>query len=101
MAFKIKKDAPKKLVIDLDGPEGNAFVLVGIAKNLARNSHYSKEETDELMQDMKSKSYGDLLVTFDSHFGSIVDFEMSEEYMQNIDSKRFKIRFMKEVIDVE
>ena len=35
-----------KIVIDVSGPEGNAFVLRGIARELGKALGYSKEKID-------------------------------------------------------
>ena len=31
-----KKQKPKEIIIDLTGPEGNAFALIGYAQNFAK-----------------------------------------------------------------
>ena len=63
------------IVIDLTGPEGNAFYLIGLAKNLARQLNYNKTDIDILMLDLKSGSYEDLIQVFDEHFGNYVILE--------------------------
>jgi hypothetical protein len=65
----------KKITIDLDGPEGNAFALMGIAKNLGRQLDLTLEETDKLIQDMMSGDYENLLQVFDNAFGAFVILE--------------------------
>ena len=55
--------------IDLTGPDGNAFVLMGIAKNLARQLGL---DGDLITQEMRLGDYEDLLKTFDSYFGDFV-----------------------------
>lgn len=65
-----------KPVIDLTGPEGNAFYLMGIAMKYAKELlHFSKEETDDLLNKMKSSDYENLIKVFDEHFGDYIDLE--------------------------
>ena len=54
--------------IDIRGPQGNAFALMGTAKSLARQLGYDREETEEILNEMRSGSYEDLLDTFERHF---------------------------------
>jgi len=55
--------------IDLTGPQGNAFYLLGTAKNLAKQLDL---DVNEIMEEMKSGDYENLLQVFDENFGSIV-----------------------------
>jgi hypothetical protein len=57
------------IVIDLTGPNGNAFVLMGTAKRLARKFGYDE---DHILNEMKSSDYENLLRVFDGHFGDKV-----------------------------
>ena len=43
-----EKDTTSEIVIDLTGPEGNAFVLLGYAKRYANDLDYSEEEVEDL-----------------------------------------------------
>lgn len=63
------------IIIDLTGPSGNAFALMGIAKNLGRQLDLTLEETDKLIQDMMSGDYENLLQVFDNAFGAFVILE--------------------------
>jgi hypothetical protein len=64
-----KKPTNRNLEIDLTGPQGNAFFLIGTAGNLAKQlGKDSKEITDRMM----SGDYENLLKIFDEEFGSIV-----------------------------
>ena len=71
----IREKTEKQIIIDLTGPDGNAFVLLGYAKNLAKQLNYSKKETEKLLSDMKSSDYENLLKVFDDNFGSFVILE--------------------------
>jgi len=64
-----KKPTNRNLEIDLTGPQGNAFFLIGTARNLAKQlGKDSKEITNRMM----SGDYENLIKIFDEEFGSIV-----------------------------
>ena len=68
----IKKKVPARQVIDLTGPDGNAFALLGYARRYANQLGLDAEAiTDE----MKQGDYEHLVETFDKHFGDYVDLE--------------------------
>lgn len=58
--------------IDLKGPDGNAFALIGLAQKLAKQLHYQPEERGELTTEMMGGDYDNLLEVFDKHFGEFV-----------------------------
>lgn len=60
----------QRIVIDLNGPEGNAFVLMGRAKSLAKKLGKDK---DAIINEMMSGDYENLIETFDREFGDYVD----------------------------
>jgi uncharacterized alpha/beta hydrolase family protein len=62
-------------VIDLTGPDGNAFSMMGFAQRFAKQLGYSQEAISELLNDMKSSDYEHLIKTFDNHFGDFVILE--------------------------
>ena len=67
---KIENKGP--IVIDLTGPDGNAFVLLGKATNLAKQLKFdAKKITTEMM----SGDYEELLEVFDRYFGDYVILE--------------------------
>lgn len=70
-----KKDNKGPLVIDLTGPEGNAFVLLGYAKRLAREIGMNGVEAKNIQTEMTSGDYEHLVETFDKHFGDFVILE--------------------------
>lgn len=55
--------------IDLSGPQGNAFFLLGTAKNLAKQLELDSEE---ILTEMKSGDYENLVNVFDNYFGDFV-----------------------------
>lgn len=70
-----KKQEPTEIVIDLTGPQGNAFYLLGVAKDFCKQLGMSEYNTKELLEDMKSSDYEHLIQVFDDNFGSIVILE--------------------------
>lgn len=70
-----EKDTTSEIVIDLTGPEGNAYVLLGYAKRYANDLGYSEEEVEDLMKAMQSGDYENLIQVFDDHFGHYVILE--------------------------
>jgi hypothetical protein len=76
----VKKQGKKstgKIVIDLDGPQGNAIALLGLAQNFCRQMKFSKEQTSKITGQMQSSDYANLVRTFDRYFGSLVKIEHS------------------------
>ena len=59
-----------KRVIDLSGPEGNAFVLLGIAKQICKELG---TDFDAVAAEMKSGDYDNLVAVFEKHFGDYFD----------------------------
>ena len=60
----------QKAAIDLNGPDGNAFFLLGTAKRLAKELNLDEKAITE---EMRSGDYENLVTVFDKHFGDIVD----------------------------
>ena len=66
----IKKKVNKSTIeIDLTGPDGNAFVLIGTAGKLAKQLGLDKAK---IQAEMMAGDYEHLVATFDKHFGSFV-----------------------------
>jgi len=59
-------------VIDLTGPQGNAFVLLGYAKQFARQL---KLDGNKIVTEMQKGDYEHLVETFDKYFGEFVILE--------------------------
>ena len=68
MAIK-KKVSKSTIEIDLTGPNGNAFYLIGAAKNLAKQLGLDGKA---IQAEMMSGNYEHLVNTFDKHFGHFV-----------------------------
>tara|TARA_R110001592_G_scaffold87117_4_gene257271 strand:- start:37932 stop:38147 length:216 start_codon:yes stop_codon:yes gene_type:complete len=66
----IKKKTNKNTIeIDLTGPDGNAFYLLGTARNLAKKLGL---DSDKILSEMKSGDYHYLIKVFDKYFGNYV-----------------------------
>jgi hypothetical protein len=66
------KQPVNEIVIDLTGPEGNAFVLLGYG------SRFSKQlgiDVETVLSEMKSGDYENLIEVFDRYFGDFVVLE--------------------------
>jgi len=71
MAIKsVKALRKEKRKIDLTGPDGNAFVLLGIAKGLCPQLN---KDWDDIHKEMTSGDYKNLIKVFDKEFGDYVD----------------------------
>ena len=68
MAIK-NKVSRSTIEIDLTGPDGNAFVLIGNASRLAKQLGL---DADEIKTEMMSGDYENLIRVFDKHFGEFV-----------------------------
>ena len=66
---------PRKQVIDLTGPQGNAFYLLGLAVKLCNQIGFSGLATQGILEDMKNGDYEHLITRFDYHFGELIDLE--------------------------
>lgn len=62
-------------VIDLTGPDGNAFALLGMAQRWGKQLGWEKSKVDSVIKDMTSDDYEHLLKVLDEHFGDMVIFE--------------------------
>jgi hypothetical protein len=59
----------RKPEIDLSGPDGNAYALMGHARNFAKQLNIDPEP---IITDMMSSNYEHLLEVFEKHFGEYV-----------------------------
>ena len=63
------KNKKSTIEIDLTGPNGNAFYLLGTASNLAKQLGL---DSKEIQNEMMKGDYEHLVNTFDKHFGHFV-----------------------------
>jgi hypothetical protein len=64
-----KKEETFGIEIDLTGPDGNAFMLIGRASNLAKQLGL---DSKAIQSEMMKGDYEHLVATFDKHFGHFV-----------------------------
>lgn len=67
-----KSKQPKPFRIDLTGPDGNAFALLGIAKELCKLTGI---KWPQVQKEMTSGDYENLIQTLEKYFGSIIIIE--------------------------
>jgi len=67
-----KRQRPNQVIIDLTGPDGNAFALMGYAKRFAKQLGL---DSSEIINEMTSGDYEHLIQVFDNNFGSFVILE--------------------------
>ena len=72
MAIITKDNTTKKQVIDLTGPYGNAFYLLGLARKLCKQLDL---DVNQVYGEMTAGSYENLINVFDNYFGLVVDLE--------------------------
>lgn len=72
----IKKKNNEKRCIDLDGPEGNAYVLLGYAHEFSKQLGL---DFNKISSEMKSGNYENLIKVFDSYFGEYIDLVRTEK----------------------
>ena len=73
----IRPTKNREFVINLDGPDGNAFALMAYAKRFAKDLGYASDEA--ILNNMKSGDYTNLVRTFDKYFGEFVILETRDE----------------------
>ena len=67
-----KEERTGPIVIDLTGPDGNAFALMGYASRFAKQLDLDE---NVIRKEMMSGDYENLLQVFDNYFGSFVILE--------------------------
>ncbi len=70
MTIKSKKCLKNRPVeIDLSGPDGNAYVLLGMATQYAKQLGLDDKK---ICDEMRASNYENLLKVFDKYFGAYV-----------------------------
>lgn len=69
-----KQEVTGPIIIDLTGPDGNAYALMALAKRLATQLGWL-DCGSALIQEMMSGDYEHLLQVFDNAFGEYVILE--------------------------
>lgn len=67
-----KQERSGPIIIDLTGPDGNAFALMGYATRFAKQLDLDDKV---IIKEMTSGDYENLLQVFDNYFGAFVILE--------------------------
>lgn len=71
MAILDRTEMPvRRIEVDLSGPQGNAFYLLGLAERI---SDQIGIDSKPIIEEMMSGDYENLIQVFDDNFGDFVD----------------------------
>ena len=70
--IRAKQERNEPIIIDLTGPEGNAYVLMSYAIKFSKQLGFDNEP---IVEEMMSGDYENLIQVFDKHFGKFVILE--------------------------
>lgn len=73
----IRKTESREHIINLDGPEGNAFLLLARAKQLSEKLN---KDFTSISEEMRKGDYINLLRVFERNFGEYVIFETENKH---------------------
>ena len=76
----IRPTQDREFYINLDGPQGNANILMATAINLANQAGL---DGDKIIMEMRSGDYINLVKIFDKYFGKYVILETTNEELLN------------------
>jgi len=77
-----RSDPVASRIINIDGPAGNAWNLMGVASNLANHLGMN---FGPIREEMMSGNYINLIKTFDKYFGDIITLETdNEQYLKEL-----------------
>ena len=61
------------MTIDLSGPQGNAYFLLGVAKQLMIRNNFLPAQVENVLDEMKSGDYNNLCNVFEKNFSDYVE----------------------------
>ena len=70
-----QKQSPSENIIDLTGPDGNAFSLMARAVDFGKQLGYNAHDCAKIQEEMTSGDYENLISVFDKYFGDYVILE--------------------------
>jgi spore maturation protein SpmB len=73
--IRAKQEHTGPIIVDLTGPDGNAFALIGLATRLAKQLGIDSHTINIIKTKMMSGDYEHLLKVFDKYFGDFVILE--------------------------
>ena len=71
--IKDRSEMNRRITVDLQSEQGNAFYLLGLAGDLGKKLGLSKSEIKRIKDNMTLSDYTMLVEIFDKHFGDYVD----------------------------
>lgn len=80
-------DSPRERSVDLRGPSGNAFSILGMAKNFCSQLETADPEKynwETINQEMTSGDYKQLVNTFEEYFGDFVTIYNSDVLEESV-----------------
>lgn len=79
--------------LELSGPQGNAFYILGLVRNLGRQLNMDNKIIDDIVKKMMSGDYDNLLKIFIYNFGVIVDvYDNGKKYKVKNKKRKLRIR---------
>lgn len=82
--MSVKTIKHSKITINIDGSDGNAFVLLGLAKRFLKQLKRDSDDIDAIIKEMQSGNYDNLLIVFQRELGEYVDFETNNQHYLNL-----------------
>ena len=67
----VKAKYPTDLVLDLTGPEGNVYYLIGVCNNVMRSLGFNQEDIAEFKTDTDNLPYEQRLAKMQEWFGFV------------------------------
>lgn len=67
--MSVYDDSALGLCLDITGPDGNAFVILGLASNYAKQLD---KDSEAILEEMRSDDYENLLDVFEREFGDVI-----------------------------
>ena len=63
-----------KMIVDLSGPQGNAYALMGVARSIGRELNRPYNEIKDVETRMMSGNYNDLVKVLYLEYGDFIQF---------------------------
>lgn len=76
MIRKKEENPETRIVVDLTGPEGNAFWLITLAEKLGRKLEVDPKRRGEINAEMMGGDYDNLLEVLEREYGDYIVLEM-------------------------
>ena len=76
MIRKKEENPETRIVVDLTGPEGNAFWLIALAEKLGRKLEVDPKRRGEINAEMMGGDYDNLLEVLEREYGDYIVLEM-------------------------